>query len=142
MSSFYVLVKHTLLLSLGPHCHRMGTVERRAALQAQYFFFCECSACMSNEGETFDPVQERLWALRCASCSGPLLHEAQGREPAGSKVAQTESHSHFMICEACGSHQPITSLVHDAFLALGLFKRGKSATCPLSNSYRIKSTIL
>lgn len=103
----------------------MATAERRAALQAQYFFFCECSACMSNQGEAFDPTQERLWALRCASCSGPLLHEAPGREPAGSKKAQTESqNSHFMVCDACGSHQPISSLVRDAFSALGLFKTG------------------
>lgn len=103
----------------------MGTAERQAALQAQYFFHCHCSACISNPGESFDPVQERLWALRCSSCSGPLINEAPGREPAGSKVALTDlSNSHFMVCDSCGSHQPITDLVRDSFSALSLFKEG------------------
>lgn len=109
----------------GPHFQRMGTAERQAALQAQYFFYCDCTACVTNPGESFDPVQERLWALRCSSCSGPLLNEAPGREPAGSKVLKNElPNSHLMVCDGCGSHQPISSLVGDAFSALSLFRKG------------------
>lgn len=109
----------------GPHFQRMATAERRAALQAQYFFFCDCSACTASPEESFDPVQERLWALRCAACEGPLLNEVPGREPAGSKAAQNDtSNSHVMVCDSCGVHQPISNLVHDAFSALSLFKKG------------------
>lgn len=103
----------------------MGTAERQAALQAQYFFTCSCSACMSNPGESFDPIQERLYALQCSNCSGPLLNEVPGREPAGSKVPQSDTaNSHFMVCDTCGLQQPISSLVCDAFSALSLFKQG------------------
>lgn len=122
----------------GPHFQRMGTAERQAALQAQYFFHCQCSACTSSPGETFDPVQERLWALRCSSCSGPLINEAPGREPAGSKVALSDlSNSHFMVCDTCGSHQPISDLVRDSFSALSLFKEG----CQLMNDGHMQDAL-
>ncbi|KAK3913191.1 SET and MYND domain-containing protein 4 [Frankliniella fusca] len=109
----------------GPHFQRMGTAERQAALQAQYFFFCDCTACVSTPGESIDPTQERLWALKCSSCGGPLIQEAPGREPSGSKVLKNDSpNSHLMVCDKCGSHQPISNLVCDAFSALSLFRKG------------------
>lgn len=51
----------------GPHYQRMSFSERRQTLQEQYFFTCNCTACAAGED-----AEQRLQALKCEYCDGPL----------------------------------------------------------------------
>ena len=52
----------------GPHYKRMPWLERQNILKQQYFFHCKCRPC--QEGAELEGI---FSALKCQSCSGPVL---------------------------------------------------------------------
>ncbi|XP_026333261.1 SET and MYND domain-containing protein 4-like [Hyposmocoma kahamanoa] len=64
----------------GPHRAREPARHRRAQLRAQYFFTCNCTACVDTERKDFVLMFN---AYACQSCKGPVLGAtcAQCRAP-------------------------------------------------------------
>ncbi|XP_061902921.1 SET and MYND domain-containing protein 4 isoform X2 [Entelurus aequoreus] len=59
----------------GPHSSRMAARERRRLLLEQYYFLCECGACVRAE----DEHEGGTSGLMCAECKdSPLMKEAGG----------------------------------------------------------------
>uniref|UniRef100_A0A0C9PWD0 SMYD4_3 protein n=1 Tax=Fopius arisanus TaxID=64838 RepID=A0A0C9PWD0_9HYME len=54
----------------GPHFRRMSVEERQKALKSQYCFECKCLSCTDIDLRCF---LDRFTALKCPSCSGPLI---------------------------------------------------------------------
>ncbi|XP_074659911.1 protein-lysine N-methyltransferase SMYD4-like [Tubulanus polymorphus] len=51
----------------GPHYKRMNTEQRRQILREQYYFECQCTACMND-------MSAATWhMLACVKCSGPIV---------------------------------------------------------------------
>ncbi|XP_054610317.1 SET and MYND domain-containing protein 4 [Dunckerocampus dactyliophorus] len=66
----------------GPHNSRMATRERRRLLQEQYFFLCECEACMQTEDQIEDTKGQcggGTSGLLCAECKASLVMKDTGR---------------------------------------------------------------
>ncbi|XP_061752749.1 SET and MYND domain-containing protein 4 [Nerophis ophidion] len=62
----------------GPHSSRMAARERRRLLLEQYYFLCECAACVRAEGEQVRR-EGGTSGLLCAECKdSPLTEEAGG----------------------------------------------------------------
>ncbi|XP_077494043.1 protein-lysine N-methyltransferase SMYD4-like [Amblyomma americanum] len=88
----------------GPHYQRMSFAERRQTLQEQYFFTCGCTAC--NAGED---AEQRLQALKCEYCDGPLNTPDDGGKAA---------------CLDCGTTQECLAREQKAFRMHDLYVQG------------------
>nr|CAB3266418.1 SET and MYND domain-containing protein 4-like [Phallusia mammillata] len=58
----------------GPCVTRYSYKDRQKALKEQYFFKCECAACMKHKTASSDEqaLMDQLTAFKCNSCSGPV----------------------------------------------------------------------
>lgn len=54
-----------ILHCYGPHVKHMPTAERQAALQNQYFFDCDCTACV-RDSLTSNPFPDMFQCLQCS----------------------------------------------------------------------------
>ncbi|XP_071104822.1 SET and MYND domain-containing protein 4-like isoform X1 [Haliotis cracherodii] len=54
----------------GPHCKRMCRGERQQALRSQYFFHCQCQACVEDQPSA---QQDGLQVLTCPACRVELV---------------------------------------------------------------------
>ncbi|CAN8022595.1 unnamed protein product [Ixodes persulcatus] len=88
----------------GPHHRRMSFAERQQLLQEQYFFVCSCTACSSGED-----AEQRLQALKCEYCEGPL------KQPDDSGKA---------TCLDCGTTQECLASEQKAFRMHDLYVQG------------------
>ncbi|XP_047462174.1 SET and MYND domain-containing protein 4 [Mugil cephalus] len=92
-----------ILHCYGPHSSRMATQERQRLLHEQYYFLCQCEACVhqqdevKGEGEGTErqpgPGDTRL---RCCQCKGPLEKSSENGEtgfvcpPCGRRTSSSE----------------------------------------------------
>ncbi|XP_056592674.1 SET and MYND domain-containing protein 4 isoform X2 [Triplophysa dalaica] len=62
-----------ILHCYGPHCSRMTVKERQRLLLEQYFFTCDCVACLREHAEN-KTSEDRKTALglKCENCEQPL----------------------------------------------------------------------
>ncbi|XP_048374640.1 SET and MYND domain-containing protein 4 isoform X2 [Sphaerodactylus townsendi] len=68
-----------ILHCYGPHKCRMGAAERHKALLEQYFFECQCQACLSELGSRARRGASLHRAFRCPDCQAPLQGESMLR---------------------------------------------------------------
>ncbi|XP_021368116.1 SET and MYND domain-containing protein 4-like [Mizuhopecten yessoensis] len=86
----------------GPHHKRMSGADRRQILKEQYFFDCQCNACV------LDSSQNLVYMVfRCPKCENGLLEE------------QTE-----VVCSGCGYHDNSLPYKEKAGVAKDLFLQG------------------
>ncbi|KFM73274.1 SET and MYND domain-containing protein 4, partial [Stegodyphus mimosarum] len=88
----------------GPHFRRMPRDDRQRALLEQYFFICECDACVNE-----DEREQRFQALKCSFCKGPL------RAPDSTNRAS---------CLDCDKSQDCAAQLQKVFTAHDLFVQG------------------
>ncbi|XP_064489863.1 SET and MYND domain-containing protein 4-like [Ornithodoros turicata] len=88
----------------GPHYRKMPYSERQQALREQYFFTCTCDACRAG-----DEPDQRLQALKCEYCEGPL------RQPDGSGKSE---------CATCGTTQDCLDREQRVFRMHDLYIQG------------------
>lgn len=88
----------------GPHHRRMSFAERQQGLLEQYFFHCTCVACSAGED-----MEQRLQALKCEYCEGPL-----GQPDDGGKAG----------CLSCGTVQECLGSEQKAFRMHDLYVQG------------------
>ncbi|XP_072021683.1 SET and MYND domain-containing protein 4-like [Amphiura filiformis] len=73
-----------ILHCYGPYAKHMDTTARRQALQEQYFFTCNCTACESNtDDSTSDEACDWSKAYRCPNCEGPIEVLGNGHQKCG-----------------------------------------------------------
>ncbi|XP_015277334.1 PREDICTED: SET and MYND domain-containing protein 4 [Gekko japonicus] len=68
-----------ILHCYGPHKCRMGAAERHKELLAQYFFSCQCQACLSELGSSPEKGVSKHSVFRCPTCQAPLQGEGMLR---------------------------------------------------------------
>lgn len=88
----------------GPHYQRMPFAERQQTLQEQYFFTCKCIACEAGED-----LEQRLQALKCEYCEGPLNPPDDGGKA---------------TCLDCGTAQECLAREQKAFRMHDLYVQG------------------
>ncbi|GFY39882.1 SET and MYND domain-containing protein 4 [Trichonephila inaurata madagascariensis] len=88
----------------GPHYRRMPREDRQRSLLEQYFFICECDACVNE-----DEREQRFQALKCSYCSGPL------RAP---------DNTNRTSCLDCDKSQDCASQLQKVFTAHDMFVQG------------------
>ncbi|XP_077168036.1 protein-lysine N-methyltransferase SMYD4 [Paroedura picta] len=89
-----------ILHCYGPHRCRMGAAERRRELLAQYFFECQCQACLSELGSSSGTGASQYSIFRCPTCQAPLQGESMLRcSREACKVLVPEDHLQHQLWE-------------------------------------------
>ncbi|XP_060070783.1 SET and MYND domain-containing protein 4-like [Ylistrum balloti] len=83
----------------GPHHKRMSGPDRRQILKDQYFFDCQCSACLMDDGQNV-----MYMVFKCPKCENALIEE------------QTN-----VVCSECGYHGNTLSYKEKTGIAKDLF---------------------
>ncbi|KAL8198918.1 UNVERIFIED_CONTAM: hypothetical protein K2H54_029567 [Gekko kuhli] len=68
-----------ILHCYGPHKCRVGAAERHKELLAQYFFSCQCQACLRELGSSPEKGVSKYSVFRCPICQAPLQGEGMLR---------------------------------------------------------------
>lgn len=103
-----IMAGEEVLNCYGPHYRKMPFAERQQLLQDQYFFKCACDACIAG-----DEPEQKLQALKCEYCEGPL------RQPDESGKAE---------CMACRTTQECLDREQKAFRMHDLYVQGVQLT--------------
>ncbi|GCC17986.1 hypothetical protein chiPu_0021608 [Chiloscyllium punctatum] len=69
-ASQYIAAGQEVLHCYGPHWSRMAVRERQQALRSQYFFHCQCTACVREEGKV--GMDSLLGQFLCSYCGVEL----------------------------------------------------------------------
>ncbi|KAL8198892.1 UNVERIFIED_CONTAM: hypothetical protein K2H54_028877 [Gekko kuhli] len=70
-----------ILHCYGPHKCRVGAAERHKELLAQYFFSCQCQACLRELGSSPEKGVSKYSVFRCPICQAPL--QMSNKNPCG-----------------------------------------------------------
>ncbi|XDV54463.1 hypothetical protein PO909_022747 [Leuciscus waleckii] len=78
-ASKHLTAGQEILHCYGPHCSRMEVKKRQHHLLEQYFFHCNCQACLTDLSEGSQNAKENATpGLKCVKCEKPLQSRMDG----------------------------------------------------------------